>query len=53
MKVPRIAVADAITLVFLIAFVAAGLALVATFFSPRTKLKERTADGDAMPVSAD
>lgn len=48
----RIALADAISLVFLIAFVAAGLALASTFFSPRTKLKERT-EGEPVPVSAD
>ena len=48
----RIAVADAISLVFLIAFVAAGLALASTFFTPRTELKERT-EGEPVPVSAD
>lgn len=49
----RIAVADAITLVFLLAFVAAGLALIATFFSPRKELRERAKEGEVMPVSAD
>ena len=39
----RVAVADAISLVFIIAFIAAGLALVSTFFTPRTELRERTA----------
>ena len=39
----RIAVADAISLVFVIAFIAAGLALASTFFTPRTELRERTA----------
>jgi EmrB/QacA subfamily drug resistance transporter len=48
----RIAVADAITLVFLFAFFAAGLALIATLFSPRTELKERTGV-DPVPVSTD
>ena len=49
----RIAVADAISLVFVIAFVAAGLALVAAFFSPRRELKDGSAKAEAMPVSAD
>ncbi|HAV77902.1 MAG TPA: hypothetical protein DCX53_11185 [Anaerolineae bacterium] len=49
----RIAVADAITLVFLFAFVAAALALTATFFSPRTELKERTMEVEPLPVSTD
>ena len=39
----RVAVADAISLVFIIAFLAAGLALVSTFFTPRSELRERTA----------
>ena len=38
----RIAVADAISLVFVIAFIAAGFALASTFFTPRTELRERT-----------
>ncbi|NUQ84581.1 MAG: MFS transporter [Anaerolineales bacterium] len=49
----RVAVADAITVVFLFAFVAAGLALVAAFFSPRRELKDGSAEAEAMPVSAD
>jgi EmrB/QacA subfamily drug resistance transporter len=49
----RIAVADAITLVFFLAFIAAVLALIATFFSPRTELRERAREGEAVPVSAD
>ena len=49
----RIAVADAITLVFLFAFFAAGLALIATFFTPRTELKERTTENEPLPISAD
>jgi EmrB/QacA subfamily drug resistance transporter len=48
----RIAVADAITLVFLFAFFAAGLALIATLFSPRMELKERTGV-EPLPVSTD
>ncbi len=49
----RIAVADAITVVFLFAFVAAGLALVAAFLSPRRALTDGSAEAEAMPVSAD
>lgn len=48
----RIAVADAISLVFVIAFAAAGLALASTLFAPRKELKERV-EGEPMPVSAD
>ncbi|HEY5731148.1 MAG TPA: MDR family MFS transporter [Anaerolineales bacterium] len=49
----RIAVADAITLVFFFAFVAAGLALTATLFTPRKELKERQARGEPASISAD
>jgi EmrB/QacA subfamily drug resistance transporter len=49
----RIAVADAISLVFIIAFAAAGLALAATLFTPRKELKERTTEGEAVSASAD
>jgi MFS family permease len=49
----RIAVADAITLVFLFAFFAAGLAFVATLFTPRTELKERTTENEPLPISDD
>lgn len=49
----RIAVADAIAVVFLFAFVAAGLALLATLFTPRTELKERKTEGEPIPMSAD
>jgi MFS family permease len=49
----RAAVADAIGLVFVIAFVAAALALLVTFFSPRMELKERSSEGEPVPVSAD
>jgi MFS family permease len=45
----RIAVADAISLVFIIALIAAGLALASTFFTPRTELRERTA-GEPVPI---
>jgi len=49
----RIAVADAITLVFLFAFITAGLALLATFFIPRTELKDSAPESEPVPVSAD
>jgi hypothetical protein len=52
----RLGMADAIHLVFVIAFVAAALGLVTTFFSPRKELKERSSlptENDRSPVSAD
>ena len=49
----RIAVADAIDRVFIIAFVAALLALVVTFFSPRKELTDTTVEEEAVIVSAD
>ena len=49
----RFAVANAINLVFVVAFVAAALAFVSTFFTPRQELKERTTEGEPVPISAD
>jgi len=51
----RFAVADAIHLIFIIAFIAAALALAMTFFTPRIELKERKTSGSetSAPVSAD
>jgi len=49
----RIAVANAINLVFVIAFVAAVLGLVTTFFSPRKELQEKVAENEPAVVSAD
>lgn len=49
----RLAMADAIHLVFVIAFAAAALALVFTFFTPRTKLRDRPPENETLPVSAD
>jgi EmrB/QacA subfamily drug resistance transporter len=49
----RAAMADAIHLVFVIAFVAAALAMVAVFFTPRKELTERLPERDRSPVSAD
>jgi EmrB/QacA subfamily drug resistance transporter len=49
----RLAMADAIHLVFVIAFAAAALGLAFTFFTPRTELKDRTPDAEPSLVSAD
>ncbi len=49
----RFAVANAINLVFVVAFVAAVFAFVSTFFSPHQELKERTMEGEPIPMSAD
>ncbi|HEY2981136.1 MAG TPA: MDR family MFS transporter [Anaerolineales bacterium] len=47
------AMADAIHLVFVIAFVAAVLGLISTFFAPRTQLTERAPESDPILASAD
>jgi MFS family permease len=49
----RFAVANAINLVFVVAFVAAVFAFISTFFSPHQELKERTMEGEPIPMSAD
>jgi EmrB/QacA subfamily drug resistance transporter len=49
----RAAMADAIHLVFLIAFVAAALAMVAVLFTPSKELTERLPERDPSAVSAD
>ena len=49
----RVAMADAIHLVFLIAFGAAALAMVTVFFAPRTELIERSPEPERSAVSAD
>ena len=49
----RAAMADAIHLVFIIAFAAAALAMVTVFFTPRTELTERQPERERSPVSAD
>jgi hypothetical protein len=46
----RLAVANAINLVFLIAFVSAVIALVAVFFAPRIHLTDKPSPA---PISAD
>ena len=49
----RIAVANAINLVFVIAFVAALLGLIVTLFAPRQKLQDQPAQDEAVMISAD
>jgi MFS family permease len=49
----RLAMANAIHLVFVIAFVAALLGLVAVFFTPRKELKEKVMESEMPLVSAD
>ena len=49
----RFAMADAIHLVFVIAFAAAALAMVTVFFTPRTELKDRAREAGPSPVSTD
>jgi hypothetical protein len=41
----RLAMADSIHLVFVIAFVAAALGLVSVFFTPHQELKEKSPEG--------
>ena len=49
----RLAMANAIHLVFMIAFVAAALAMITVLFTPRTELTERSPEPDRSTVSAD
>jgi EmrB/QacA subfamily drug resistance transporter len=49
----RIAVADAINIVFVIAFIAAFLGLISTLFTPRKELTERLQEREPSTVSAD
>ena len=49
----RVAMADAIHLVFVIAFVAAALAMVTVFFTPHKELTEQLPEPDHSAVSAD
>jgi uncharacterized membrane protein SpoIIM required for sporulation len=49
----RIAVANSINLVFVIAFVAAFLGLVVTLFSPRQELRDRSTEQEPVTLSAD
>ncbi len=49
----RLAMADAIHLVFVIAFVSAAFGLVAVFFTPHQELKEKSSASEATPASMD
>ena len=49
----RLAMADAIHLVFLIAFVAAALAMLSVFFTPRKELTDQVREPEPSTVSAD
>lgn len=49
----RIALANAISLVFLIAFIVAFLGLVVTLFTPRRELKDKASENEPVTVSAD
>lgn len=49
----RLAVANAINLVFTIGFIVAALSLVAVFFAPRIKLQDRPTTESTASVSAD
>jgi EmrB/QacA subfamily drug resistance transporter len=49
----RAAMAGAIHLVFVIAFVAAVLAMIAVLFTPHKELSEQLPEGEVRPISAD
>jgi hypothetical protein len=49
----RLAMADSIHLVFVIAFVSAALGLAAVFFTPHQELKEKASESDPPLVSMD
>jgi len=49
----RLAMADAIHLVFVIAFVSAALGLLAVFFTPHNQLEERAPESEASAISMD
>jgi hypothetical protein len=49
----RAAMADAIHLVFVIAFVAAALAMITVLFTPHKELSEQLPEGEPTPISAD
>jgi len=52
-EVGRIAVANAINLVFIIAFVASLLALGVTLFAPRQSLQDKSVEEEPIPISMD
>jgi hypothetical protein len=49
----RLAIADSIHLVFIIAFVSAALGLVAVFFTPHQELKEKSPESEPPLASMD
>ncbi len=49
----RVAVADAINIVFVIAFITAFLGLIVTLFAPRQELKDRVPEKEPVTLSAD
>ena len=49
----RVAVANAMNLIFVIAFVAALLGLIVTFFAPRKELTENEVESESVMISAD
>jgi hypothetical protein len=49
----RLAMANAIHLVFVIAFVSAALGLVAVFFTPHKELKEKSVESEPPMISMD
>jgi len=49
----RLAMADSIHLVFVIAFVSAALGLASVFFTPHQELKEKSVESAAAPVNMD
>jgi MFS family permease len=49
----RVAMSNAIDLVFMIAFAAAALSLVIAFLAPRKELKEKASESESVLVSAD
>jgi hypothetical protein len=49
----RLAMADSIHLVFVIAFVSAALGLVAVLFTPHQELKEKSPEGQPPMISMD
>jgi MFS family permease len=49
----RVAVADAINIVFVIAFITAFLGLIVTLFAPRQELKDRAPEKEPVTLSAD
>ncbi len=49
----RLAMANAIHLVFVIAFISAALGLLSVFFTPQRELKEKAVESESFPLSMD